>query len=584
MTHPTSDRVVDGVRVVRVAEDPPHLEFTSDLVAWTLGLGHALVRAALPLLRDWHPDVVHAHDWLVAHAAIALRDLTGAPLVATIHATEAGRHGGWLSAPLNRQVHSVEWWLANAADALVTCSHAMRDEVAGLFDVDPDRVTVLHNGIDASGWSARSSRGAPLTSDVSTAPRSHRLADARDVRPAGVGEGHPGRHRRAPRDPTRPPRDAADGGRHRLARRRGWPERARAARVRRAVTMLGHVDDAALVDLLGRASAVVLPSRYEPFGIVALEAAAAGAPLVASRAGGLGEVVLDGITGLSFDPGDVAGCAAAVIAALDAPDAAHRRAVAARERLATDFAWPAIAADTAALYARTHRRDLERRWAGPIRRATCSAAADRRGPSPRHDRRPRTWPAALTAWARPASSRVNVSWTGGGRHPRRTSADERRRCTRPRREHRVLGVGLAAGAEHRVAGRDVPDAVTDLVHDPGRVPADPRRQLERHDVAQEPATSPPGRSRPPPAPPRGSPRPGVGLVHLGDGEDLGAAVLVEARCPHGCDLPSSVWPPTIRRRGRRSPAATAISRRNRHRPGPRRCFSTPPGEQEVTPG
>jgi glycogen(starch) synthase len=344
VTHPTTDRVVDGVRVVRVAEDPPHLEFTTDLVAWTLGLGHALVRAALPLLRDWRPDVVHAHDWLVAHAAITVRDLAGVPLVATIHATEAGRHGGWLSAPLNRQVHSVEWWLANAADALVTCSHAMRDEVAGLFDVDPDGITVLHNGIDPSGWAAPAHDPVPGRPTLVTFGRLEWEKGIQDVVAAlpAIRRAHPG---------TR--LAVAGTGSH-----AGWlAQRARAARVRGAVTMLGHVDDAALVALLARASAVVLPSRYEPFGIVALEAAAVGAPLVASRAGGLGEVVLDGVTGLSFDPGDVAGCAAAVVAALDDPGAAARRADAARARLATDFAWPAIAADTAALYARVHPRE-----------------------------------------------------------------------------------------------------------------------------------------------------------------------------------------------------------------------------------
>ncbi|HEY2224610.1 glycosyltransferase family 4 protein [Actinomycetospora sp.] len=356
-THPTTDTLVEGVRVVRVAEDPPHLEFTADLVAWTLALGHAMVRAALPVLRDWAPDVIHAHDWLVAHAATALRDLADVPLVATVHATEAGRHGGWLSAPLNRQVHSVEWWLANAADAVVTCSRAMRDEVAGLFDVDPDGITVLHNGIDASGWSASPESAVAHRSHLTSGRRHVHIGSPtlvtfgrlewekgiQDVIAAlpAIRRAHPGTRLMV-----------AGTGSH-----AGWlADRARAARVRRAVTMLGHVDDVALVDLLGRASAVVLPSRYEPFGIVALEAAAAGAPLVASRAGGLGEVVLDGITGLSFDPGDVAGCAAAVIAALDAPGAAHRRAVTARERLASDFAWPAIAADTAALYGRVRRR------------------------------------------------------------------------------------------------------------------------------------------------------------------------------------------------------------------------------------
>ncbi|GLZ47977.1 glycogen synthase [Actinomycetospora sp. NBRC 106375] len=351
-THPTTLERADGVRVLRVGEDPPHLEFVRDLVAWTLGLGHAMVRGTAPLLREWTPDVVHAHDWLVAHAAVALAELAGVPLVATVHATEAGRHGGWLSQPLNQQVHSVEWWLARRADRVVTCSESMRAEVAGLFDLDPDDVTVIHNGIDPAGWVRGTQR-----------------------RGAAAPEAHPG----APTRPDGPPtllylgRLEWEKGVHDLvaalpAIRRAHPgtrllvagtgscgdwlaERARAARVRRSVQLLGHVDDAVLRDLLATADAAVLPSRYEPFGITALEAAAAGAPLVASRAGGLGEVVVDGVTGLSFDPGDVPGLAAAVIRCLDDPAAAQERARAARARLDTDFAWPRIAAETAAVYA-----------------------------------------------------------------------------------------------------------------------------------------------------------------------------------------------------------------------------------------
>jgi glycogen(starch) synthase len=126
---------------------------------------------------------------------------------------------------------------------------------------------------------------------------------------------------------------------------------AQAHRVRRSVTFTGHLPDADLAALLRAADAVVLPSRYEPFGIVALEAAAAGAPLVASTAGGLGAVVVDGETGLSFRPGDVAGLAAAVGAVLADPPAAARRARAARKRLGSAFEWSRIAADTASVYA-----------------------------------------------------------------------------------------------------------------------------------------------------------------------------------------------------------------------------------------
>jgi glycogen(starch) synthase len=345
-THPTLDTATaGGVRVLAVAEDPGHLEFERDMVAWTLAMGHALLRAGLTRLGGWRPDVVHAHDWLVAHPAIALADVLGVPLVATLHATEAGRYAGWLSSPLSRQVHSVEWWLAHRADALITCSSAMRDEVAELYDLDPAPISVLHNGIaprawragpaDAAARAAHAPAGEPLLLYFGRLEYEKGVQDLIAALPR-IRRAHPG---------TRL-----------LVAGTGTAEKmlvatARTHRVRRCVTFLGHLPDDDLRVALAAADAVVLPSRYEPFGIVALEAAAAGAPLVASTAGGLGEVVVDGETGLSFAPGDVAALAEAVGTVLTDPRAAAKRARAGRARLAVDFDWARIAADTAAVYA-----------------------------------------------------------------------------------------------------------------------------------------------------------------------------------------------------------------------------------------
>src|SRR5205807_5816773 len=114
----------------------------------------------------------------------------------------------------------------------------------------------------------------------------------------------------------------AGQGRH----REELVEQSRKLRVRRAVTFAGHLPDRELRAVLAAADSVVLPSRYEPFGIVALEAAAAQAPLIASTAGGLGEVVIDGVTGLAFTPGDVPALTAAVDTVLRDREAAARRA------------------------------------------------------------------------------------------------------------------------------------------------------------------------------------------------------------------------------------------------------------------
>jgi glycogen synthase len=345
LTHPTSDTVVEGVRLLRVAEDPTHLLFEKDLVAWTLAMGHGMIRAGLGLLGGWRPDVVHAHDWLVTHPAITLAEHAGVPLVATLHATEAGRHGGWLSQRLNQQVHSAEWWLANRADALITCSSAMRAEVAYLFEVEPDEITVIHNGIEPRGWRAspalvRAARdtyspsGAPLIVYFGRLEWEKGVQDVLAALPR-LRRAHPGARLVV----------AGQG-----VQAAALVEQARKLRVRRSVDFVGHLPDRSLVACLAAADVVVLPSRYEPFGIAALEAAAAGAPLVASTAGGLAELVVDGETGLSIEPGDVDGIVAGVRAVLADPVAAARRARAARARLGAEFDWTAIAEATAAVY------------------------------------------------------------------------------------------------------------------------------------------------------------------------------------------------------------------------------------------
>ena len=100
-SHPSTDEIAEGVRVVAAAQDPHEFDFGSDMMAWTLAMGHSMVRAGLAIKggrnRPWRPDVVHAHDWLVAHPAITLAEYFDVPLISTIHATEAGRHSGWVS-------------------------------------------------------------------------------------------------------------------------------------------------------------------------------------------------------------------------------------------------------------------------------------------------------------------------------------------------------------------------------------------------------------------------------------------------------------------------------------------------------
>jgi glycogen(starch) synthase len=167
-THPTTDEVHEGVRVIAAAQDPHEFTFSTDMMAWTLAMGHAMIRAGLAIKspgsnRPWRPDVVHAHDWLVAHPAVALAEFYDAPIVSTIHATEAGRHSGWVSGAISRQVHAVESWLVRESDSLITCSASMREEITELFGPGLSEITVIRNGIDAARWpfAARRPRKSP---------------------------------------------------------------------------------------------------------------------------------------------------------------------------------------------------------------------------------------------------------------------------------------------------------------------------------------------------------------------------------------------------------------------------------------
>ncbi len=125
------EEYADGVRIVRAAEDPVRFPLATDsLLAWTMAFNHTLTRAALRAASSGAYDVIHAHDWLVAHTAVTLAEHLDVPLVTTIHATEAGRHQGWLPEEMNRTIHGVEHWLSNASGRVIACSGYMRDQVA----------------------------------------------------------------------------------------------------------------------------------------------------------------------------------------------------------------------------------------------------------------------------------------------------------------------------------------------------------------------------------------------------------------------------------------------------------------------
>lgn len=347
-----ADEVVNGVRIVRVAPEAPFVPFDEQhLLAWVMALDHALARTAVRLVGDWTPEVVHGHDWLVSHSATTAHDASGAPLVVTVHATEAGRHQGWLPTSLSRAIHTVEWWFTAEARRIIACSQHMRWEVSRLFELPTARIDVVPNGIDLGAWAHERVDAA--------AARQRYANDGPLVVFCGRLEWEKGVHTlldAVPRLRRRHP-----GARVVVAGKGGMQERleaqAAALRLGRAVTFTGWLPEPELHALLAAADVAVVPSIYEPFGLVALEAAALHTPVVVAETGGLAEFVEDGVSGWSFPPGDAAGLADALDRALADEMTARRVARTAYERLVADHGWDAIAARTVEVYRRAEAEE-----------------------------------------------------------------------------------------------------------------------------------------------------------------------------------------------------------------------------------
>jgi glycogen synthase len=333
-----------GVLVHRVRE-PTFPKDPSAFVRWVDEMNADMRELGFELCERFRFDLVHSHDWLVAGAAQQVARRIGRPWLVTVHATEFGRHQGWVQNHPQSQIHAAERTMVRSADGVITCSRYMRSHVSTVFGVSPRRVTVVQNGIDPRdlepvvgdlpGLRARYAephqrlvllvgrlvyeKGFHLALDA-LAPVIRTLGDVRFV-VAGTG--------------------TAEAELKRQARRLG---------LTRHGSFLGWVGDDRLHSLYRVADLCIVPSIYEPFGLVALEAMASGCLCVVADTGGLREVVPgDGTVGLRFRSRDSAALGEILEQVL--------RNDAMREQLVTEarahvlcFDWGEVATRTAAIY------------------------------------------------------------------------------------------------------------------------------------------------------------------------------------------------------------------------------------------
>lgn len=339
-----------GVRVLRVAS-APQLEFIPEnLLAWVSALDHELATGARVALGDAQPDVVHCHDWMTTKAGTELTENPVIPLVATIHATEVGRHQGHLPGDISRSVDAIERQLCHQANAVITCSAAMKEEVVRQFSVAADKVTVIPNGIDLEEWSS------PLSDQLDA--RARWAPDSPLIVFVGRLEVEKGILELA--EAMAQVRQALPTAHLVIAGRGSQGELLRNAceshGITGAVTVAGWLPEQELRALIACADVAAIPSIYEPFGLVALEAMSLGTPVVASRVGGLADVVRSGETGWSVPAKDPTALAKALVAAIT--DRSAKVIVdRAYEALKRDHDWSQIAEATVACYRRAGADD-----------------------------------------------------------------------------------------------------------------------------------------------------------------------------------------------------------------------------------
>ena len=333
-----------GVVVHRVRE-PAYPKDVNEFVRWVDHMNRDMRALGAELCERYDFHLVHSHDWLVAGTAEPLARELGYPWLVTVHATEFGRHQGWVDKHPQSHIHAVERSMVRRADHVITCSNYMRGHVASTFGVSPRRITVVPNGIDPHDLEN-------VDEDLPALRAKYAAPDERLVLLVGRLVYEKGFHLAL---------DALAKVIRRFGNVRfvvagtGTAEQelktqARRLRLMKHGTFLGWVGDDMLHSLYRVADLCIVPSIYEPFGLVALEAMASGTLCIVADTGGLREVVPgDGRVGRRFRSRDAASLGS-ILEDVLADDAARERLVAEAREHVLQFDWQAVARETSSIY------------------------------------------------------------------------------------------------------------------------------------------------------------------------------------------------------------------------------------------
>ncbi len=333
---------VDGVEVYRIDS---YKNPSPDFASWVYLMNMNMQKEAAAIVnRIGGVDIFHAHDWLVATAGIGLKHVFRKPLIATIHSTEIGRRNG-LHSDYEKMIHETEAWLTYEAWRVICCSNYMISHVKWAFGLPEDKLIMIPNGVDAKEYEKDSD------ADLSSFRMKFALPEEKIVLFVGRLVYEKGIHVLV----NAMPKILEKVNAKFVIVGSGYMKESLAEIVRNMglthkVLFTGFLDDETLRNLQKCADVSVVPSLFEPFGIVALEAMAAKSPVVVSDSGGLSEIVEHDVTGVKVYPNNSDSLAWGVTRVLLDEKYANWLRETAYKKVKENFSWEKISNQTKNVY------------------------------------------------------------------------------------------------------------------------------------------------------------------------------------------------------------------------------------------
>ena len=357
-----------GVNVYRVDNYMIH---PNNFIDWIMQLNFNMLSKATEIInKEGGFDVIHAHDWLVTYAAKSLKNAYDIPIVATIHATEAGRNSG-IHDETQRYINDTEWMLTYESSEVIVNSNYMKNELQRLFGLPYDKINVIPNGVNMNLFNGIE-RDYNFRRKFAMDNEKIILFMGRLVYEKGV------QHLIAAM-----PKILSNYHDAKLiiAGRGGMMDELRAEAsnlgLNDKIYFTGYLNSKQVQKMYKCADVAVFPSTYEPFGIVALEAMLSENPIVVSDIGGLNEIVQHKENGMKTYCGNPNSIADAILELLYDHKLCAEITKKAKNKVRNEYNWSKISQDTHFAYqkaicqsmAEKQKRELEQERAKKTKKA-----------------------------------------------------------------------------------------------------------------------------------------------------------------------------------------------------------------------